>query len=85
MKKGILILSVMIAVFGYYQVTHAQNIGTVNEKDINNSLPFADRDYFDGCGNKFDYLGNLKEKGNGCKPKSPHRENGFRPPVFKGK
>jgi hypothetical protein len=40
----------------------------VSDKDPINSLPDPNRPYFDGCGNQYDYMGNLINKGTGCQP-----------------
>jgi hypothetical protein len=66
MKKLIITLAAILALTGCAKVVSAQNVGVVNDKDLQGSLPDPDRDYFDQCGSKFDYLGNLKEKGTGC-------------------
>jgi hypothetical protein len=50
---------------------------TIKDKDIQSSLPDPNRDYYDGCGNRFDYKGNLKEKGSGCRVnEQPYEFNG---------
>jgi hypothetical protein len=59
--------------------------GVVNDKDLQGSLPDPDRDYFDQCGSKFDYLGNLKEKGTGCEASiTPVAASNEQPPKVEG-
>lgn len=78
MKRIIVILVIVIAAAASLHHGHAQPLmSVVNDKDIQNSLPDPNRPYFDGCGNKFDYQGNLLEAGTGCVADVPPLDSSF--------
>ncbi len=80
MKRKTIILGIVIA--AAFSLHHGNTrqplLNAVNDKDIQNSLPDPNRPYYDACGSKFDYQGNLLEAGAGCVAEVPPLEDSFR-------
>lgn len=88
MRKSLLVLGVLVGVIIVFTVQSAQGqeIGIVNDKDLGNSLPDPDRNYYGKCGNLYNYQGHLIKKGKGCKKHHAKKHHhAVKAPYFKGK
>jgi hypothetical protein len=77
-----LMVGLVLAIFCFTQAVGALS----SDKDLGNSLPDPDRNYYGKCGNLYNYQGHLIKKGKGCKKHHAKKHHhAVKAPYFKGK